>query len=263
MKEFVFLLKKTMFSPIMFITFLIGTILLIYPIFPDIIAALFYNEYDQRPACMYFITIMHTVGVFDLFAPALASVTCSSIYYDDLYRKCIFNILPRTSRHDYLITKILVCSVTGGIAVLCPLIVVTMLSLICGKPYLSDGGTSFLENTCMDRIQFIGGGMFTILILLILSFIFGALWATVGMMMSAFFENKYTSYVAPFMIYFGSSMIMAQSETLLKFSPINMLFPDYYEIPSVFFCFSYQITLYIFVVGIFYIKANWRLKNGI
>lgn len=261
MKEFTVLLKKVVFSKTMLITIIIGVILLFFPIYPDIFAA--FNFYERRPDFLYYINIMHIVGVFDLFAPVLASLPCSSIYYDDLYRKTIFYILPRSGRYKYIAIRISVCSVAGGLAILIPTVALTIISLIFGKPHLQSGGTVLLDNTCMSGIEFAGGGFLITVILLMLAFIFGAVWAVIGMTLSAFIESKYTSYAGPFMIYFGSSMLLAQSEKSLTFSPINMLFPDYHNIPSLLFCFAYQITLYIFSISLFYIKSNRRLKNDL
>ena len=259
MKEFMTLLKKSVFSPIMLITILIGMVLLLYPIYPDIVAALRY--YEKRPVYLYYIIIMHSVGVFDLFAPVLAALPGSSIYYDDLHRNSIFYILSRTNRIRYIVLRLAVCSISGGLALLCPITFLTILSLICGKAYVPNDDINLFADTCMNNIQYVADGVLILIILLMLSFIFGALWSMIGMTFSSYIENKFTPYAAPFMAYFGISMLLAQSDTALKFSPINMLFPNYHNIPSISFCFLYQIIIYIFAIVIFYLKANWRLKN--
>lgn len=84
-----------------------------------------------------------------------------------------------------------------------------------------------------------------------------------GLAVSAFIPNKYAALAAPFMIYFALSTALSLTDESLVFSPINMLYPNYSQIPSIAFCFIYQLILISMSAVIFIIRAYRRLKDAL
>ncbi len=257
MKKNLLELKRHLFSPVFAITILVALVVMVYPIY-DAIKGIFVLPQSY----LYYIGGVHTFGTFDLFAPIIATMPCATTFYNDFGTGYCKLILPRTSRIKYLLSKISICGITGGLAIFIPNLVLYIYLWIFGKPHLSDTYI-MLENSIFENIEFANNGLNVMLILLLLSFLFGTVWSLVGLAASAFFPNKYVSFVAPFMIYFALSTALSLTDESLVFSPMNMLYPNYSQIPSIIFCFIYQLVLIIVSATTFLICAYRRLKNAL
>lgn len=211
---------------------------------------------------LYYVRTVHTFGTFDLFAPAIAAVPCGAAFYNDFKSGYCKFIFTRTGRMKYLISKVLSCGIAGGLAVFLPNLLFDIFLWIFAKPHTPEI-SAFFNLSIFESMEFKLNGLVVMIILLILSFLFGAAWALVALAFSAFIPNKFAAYAAPFMLYFSASLILGQTDDTLKFSPINMLFPNYKGIPSIGFCFIYQLILIITAATVFTIRANWRIKNDL
>lgn len=256
MKKILLELKRYIISPIFAVAVLAGLAIMVYPIF-DSLKAIFIRPQSY----LYYINGVHTFGSFDLFAPVIAAAPCSAAFYNDFGSGYCKFILPRTSRIKYLLSKVFICGITGGLAVFLPNFILFVYLLTFGKPHSSD--MNILQGSILGGIEYANNGLNVIMILLLLSFLFGSAWSLIGLTVSAFIPNKYVALVAPFMIYFAMSTTLSLTDDSLVFSPINMLYPNYSQIPSVSFCFIYQLILIVMSAVIFIIRAYRRLKDAL
>lgn len=77
--------------------------------------------------------------------------------------------------------------------------------VICFEPNTLEnnlGYQTFLDEGIFANIQFIWGGLLVVFLLLLLSFLFGAVWSNIGLCISAFIPNKYIALATPFALYF-------------------------------------------------------------
>ncbi len=257
MKKILLELKRYIFSPLFAVTVSVALVVMIYPVF-DELKEIFVNPQSE----LYYISKVHTFGSFDLFAPVIAAIPCSVAFYNDFGTGFCKFILTRTNRIKYLLSKAFVCGVTGGLSVFLPNFVFFIFLRIFGKVHSSDMYT-FFKNSVLESIEYANSGLNVIIILLLLSFLFGTAWSLVGLAASAFVPNKYSALTAPFMIYFALSTILSLTDEFLVFSPINMLYPNYSQIPSIAFCFIYQLLLIVVSMMLFIIRAYGRLKNAL
>ena len=257
MKKTLLDLKRYLFSPLFAIAVLAALAIMVYPIYDSL-----KDIFEHPQSYLYYIGGIHTFGTFDLFAPIIASIPCSTTFYNDLGTGYCKFILPRTGRIKYLLSKIFVCGITGGFAISLPNFILFLYLLIFGKPHLS-GTYVMLQNTIFENIEFANNGLNVMLILLLLSFLFGTAWSLIGLATSAFFPTMYTALTAPFMIYFSLSTILSITEGTLVYSPMNMLYPNYSHIPSLAFCFIYQLVLILVSATVFFLCAHRRLKNAL
>ncbi len=258
MKRIILELKRYIISPIFLIAVLAALGIMIYPL-RDSLKMIFAAP---RASYLYYVEKVHALGTFDLFAPAIAAIPFGAAFYNDFKSGYGKFILTRTSRSEYLISKALSCGITGGLAIFLPNLTLDVFLWSFARPQtVSDNRTFPQEN--IAELEGLNGGLNLMLILLALAFLFGAAWALAGLAVSAFIPNKFAAYASPFMIYFASSLILAQNEETLKFSPINMLYPNYRGIPSLAFCFIYQSILIIAAAATFVIRADRRLRNDL
>lgn len=251
-------LKNSLFSFQMFFSSLIGLFLLIQPNYMSVKAGLLYPDYSIP--FLNLIYRAHAGGAFDLFAPVIAVLPCAVMCYGDEhnfgYEK---SVLLRTSRRRYIREHIISSSLTGGAALLIPSALATCLFIFSGDPYLqADVGiySTIYGGSVLEHIQFIGGGLLVALILLGLSFIFGANCGLTSLWISAVTSKKFLALALPFSIYFFLFLICYRIPGLLILSPVNMLMPDLTLLPSLEYVFIYQgtcclllITLCSFVLG--------------
>ena len=256
MKRISFELKRYIISPTFAVAVLAALAIMAQPIF-DSLKAIFISPQSY----LYYINGVHTLGSFDLFAPVIAAAPCSAAFYNDLGSDYLKFILPRTSRIKYLLAKTFTCGITGGLAILLPSFILFAYIWIFGKPHLSD--TNVLQGSIFSNIEYANNGLNVMIILLLLSFLFGFAWSLIGLAVSAFIPNKYAALAAPFMIYFAASTALSLTNESLVFSPINMLYPNYSQIPSIAFCFIYQLLLIAISAVIFIIRAYRRLENAL
>lgn len=257
MKQIILELKRYIISPIFLIAVLAAFAIMIYP---NRESLKYIFEFPQ--SYLYYVGSVHTFGTFDLFAPAIAAIPFGAAFYNDFKSGYGKFILTRTSRSKYLAAKVLSCGITGGLAIFLPNLLFDIFLWIFARPQTESDNKAFPQEA-IAKLESLNGGLNLMLILLALAFLFGAAWALVGLAVSAFIPNKFAAYASPFMIYFAASLILAQSEETLKFSPINMLYPNYRGIPSMWFCFIYQSVLIIAAAVIFVFRANRRLKNDL
>lgn len=256
MKRILLELKRYIISPIFAVAVLAALAIMVYPNF-DSLKAIFINPLSY----LYYISRVHAFGTFDLFAPVIAAAPCSAAFYNDFGSGYCKFILPRTSRIKYLLSKIFTCGITGGLAVFLPNFVFFIFLFAFGKEHSSD--INLLQGSVLGNIEHTNNGLNVMVILLLLSFLFGIAWSLIGLAVSAFIPNKYVALVAPFMIYFALSTALSLTDESLVFSPINMLYPNYSKIPSIAFCFIYQLILIATASVIFIIRAYRRLNDAL
>lgn len=202
---------------------------------------------------------------FDNFAPIFAVLPAATLFCDSYNNGYIKSILFRTTKRKCLVSDLIVCGVSGGVAVSLPVFIMFMLFLFIGKPYVPDAQTteygSIMQGTILENIEFVWGGILVLLVILLLAFIFGMVWSCVGLSISAFMPNRYIALAAPFLIFFALYLICSRIPGLFIFSPINMLMPDVDVFPFFAYPFLYQFIWLIIVSTLYYIKAGKRLED--
>lgn len=135
-------MKRAMSGKGMVLSMLIGTVLGIAHVIREIIPAYranltnFYNEFPILSPHSAAETWMagspsNLEGfIFFLILPILASLPFGTSYFEDCKEGVIKNIYMRTKREDYLKAKYAAAFLSGGIAVLVPLIFNLMCSLV-------------------------------------------------------------------------------------------------------------------------------------
>lgn len=99
----------------------------------------------------------------------------------------------------------------------------------------------FMRNTIWAKMDFIipYHGLFFYWGRLVLSILFGALWALVALVISTFLTNRYVTMVAPFVLY--QALWYVLSETPIN--PVYLIRADDARIPSLGFVVAYQFVL--------------------
>lgn len=210
---------------------------------------------------LHSIYFMHAQGGFDLFAPILASLPASTMFCDEYCCGFTKSILVRESKSRYISETLRCSTIAGGIAVSFPLLVSSIFFILIGTPNTVDsvlpGTATFLDQSIFSQVQFMWGGVFVVVLLLILAFLFGATWSNVGLCISTIITNRYVALASPFAIYFALHIFCFRMAKFIIFSPVNILMPIGSFLPNIFFPFVYQSTLLILSI-VFYQQGATR-----
>lgn len=183
----------------------------------------FYNAYDAWIAAM-------NSGAFVLYAPLAATLSYSDSYAQERSQKLSRYILLRIKHKQYLITKFFVNGLTGGLAVALPMAIFfgfTSLKYVRMLPPLSSSGYTEDWMRCYGFLSqfYLPSPDMYIFYRILLGFIFGLVFATLGMAISAFTKNRYIISSFPLIFKF----ILAFG---VNFLGIPVFSPDYVLIPT-------------------------------
>lgn len=123
------------------------------------------------------------------FIPIFAVLPYTASYIDDIKSKLTRFFLIRTDYTTYLVSRILVCFLSGGLVIATGTLLAWGISALLFLPMEKEAeapseATALLLKTCW------------------LLFLNGGLWAVVGMTMSTIMESKYIAYASPFIVYY-------------------------------------------------------------
>jgi len=262
-------LKRAILSPGMILSVIIGTYLLTSGFLLNVIM---YNisvgPLSIKEASSTFledINSSHALGGFDLFAPILAVLPAVTFFCEDYNSGYIKSILGRVNRKRYLNEHLICSTVAGGLSIFLPTLISSAFYMVIGGPYLEEnirqGYESLYAASIFKDIQFIFGGGLIVVLLLILSFLFGAVWSNVGLCISVLHPNRYIALAFPFVLYFFLFLFCYRINALLFLSPVNMLMPDVSVITFLGYPFIYQAVWLAVVSGLFFFGAKRRLRD--
>ena len=183
-----------------------ASFLITNPEYASINPPFFYNAYDA--------TIWAQRSIIGLIVPMLAVLPFTDSLVLDRTSGYLRSVLTRTSYKRYLGAKFTACVLSGGLAVAVPLLLLFAyassvfprgLNLVEGQQrILSDphtlGPFGALYRTAPDLY---------ILALVALAFVFGAIYATFGLSISVFANNRYVVLATPWLVYFVVNFVVA------------------------------------------------------
>lgn len=177
------------------------------------------TNFAGSPSTYEIISVAMALSGFTPFA-AIFPVLGYSARFCDEYRSGYLNMmLGRMGWKQYGWIRILTTGISGGMVIAIPIMVVCIFGYIVGVP-----GIEGLENSGLyygTRMWYYleeYGDWYILIGKTILGFLFGALWAIVGLAFSVWFYNRYVTLLAPFILYEMMWIL------LYKFPVLNPIF---------------------------------------
>lgn len=262
-------LKATIVSPAMLISVCIGVFMLTWQhIFNLVIYNLSIGPVTPKEMGYIYLDDIygsHALSGFDLFAPILAVLPASTLFCEDYNSGYIKSILNRVEKKRYMLETVICSSIAGGLAILLPSLITSIFYIVNGIPNTPENaGINYFtvfDESVYSKLQFVWGGMLMVILLLVLAFLFGAVWSNIGLCISTFIPNRYITLAAPFALYFITHLVFYRIGFLLVLSPVNMLMPAAIFIPSMSYPFIYQIVLFFVIVLILKKSIKGRLSD--
>lgn len=136
---------------------------------------------------------------FSPFAVVFPVMGYATAFGDEYCCGYLRMILSRMDWKLYGALRIITTSISGGIIVAVPFSIICCIGYFCGTPGMLEGG--FYEGTQMQYYLEHYGDWYILVGKIVLGFLFGALWALIGMALSVWFCNRYVSLIGSFVLY--------------------------------------------------------------
>ena len=249
-------LKRQILSVGMILAVVLGLVMLLvwyYPYIKTYIKLGVWLKYDY----LHFFRSALTGGGFLIFTAILVVLPGVIQLCDDYNSGYSRFIITRVSKKTFLGKRYIATVISGGLACMLPLLLLAIGALIfCDAPTeYSCISYSKIYNDFAD----LWNGKAVMAHICLYGFVFGMVWASIGMMFASMIPNRYVALGLPVAIFYASNIIL-NALSLSKFSPVNMILIDIQD--SQLFVLVYQLVLLV-VSGVIYILVgNRRLKNA-
>ncbi len=226
--------RRIIISSRFWISFFIAIFILLRPLYGAFGA-------EETASFLNLMTAPFGVSDFSPFAAVFAVIPFADSFSEDYISGYVNPIIMRIGVKRYSRQKCFTTAISGGI--LMGLVVMTTLCVCAFLATEPDTPESvyFLAGSLWDRMGLTLGYRRIILAALkvLLGFIFGCVWALVGLCVSVFITNRYVTLIAPFVIYQFLWFLLEES----PFNPVYVFRGDSNLIPSFNFILLYQGSL--------------------
>lgn len=241
----------------MIFTLALGLIITLSQIFMSVIPAVRINRIltlDNYPMTCPINSFQGWIGndvvsphafLFYFLLPVLAIIPYGTSYFEDLHSGYIKQIVLRTEKKHYFISKYLAVFISGGTSVTVPLMVNFLISNLLLPSFVPQVEQNYFVSPIhmWSRLLFTHPYVY-ILGLIVITFIFSGLLADLALTISLIVDYKFIVMVMPLIIYIFLYSIMG---TL----GLNEFVPFYFLKPGTEICNGYIVLGEIIVLGVF------------
>lgn len=224
-------LKRMLKTPGFYISLFLSLFILLRPVFQNRINGTFLQ-------CL---SVPFGTSDFSPFAAIFCALPFSGSFCEDYNSGFIKSIVSRTGVKRYSFQRCLSVLLSGGIMMALTVAIVIAVCAFRTTVPETEETCAFMQNTVWARMGILmkyHESVFVILKILV-AFLFGAVWALAGLVISVFITNRYVTYIAPFVIYQILWVLLSES----PFNPVYMFRGDSNFIPSFEFILIYQGTI--------------------
>ncbi|MEG1884410.1 MAG: hypothetical protein RR224_11950 [Clostridia bacterium] len=216
--------------------------------------------YGKAASPMVLLSYPLALSSFTPFAPIFCYLPYAISFCRDVNADYHILIASRIGTKRYGMARSISVALSGGI-VMGIIFSVTILLCVLFAAYPDTAETvDFMRNTTWARagLLLVQNGLWVYLGRIALAFLFGALWALVGLAISTISPNRYVVLVAPFAIYQILWYILGSS----MFNPLHMLRADLDALPSIAFVLIHQIFWLAVLFMASYLGIRRKCKNA-
>lgn len=228
-------IKRIFCNPLIYASIVVGLIVINRPLIEVL-----WSGVVESGSISQFLSIPLATSDFTPFAAVFCALPFAASFCDDYNSGNYLYIISRSGTKKYVAIKSLSVALSGGVTM-----AGIMLGTIIFCGVLADSPDtpekiSFMRNSIWVRsgIIYIANGYFYLFMRVLFAFLFGCVWASVGLLVSIVYTNKYVAYISPFVVY--QFLWFVFSET--KWNPVYLLRGDSNFIPSLSFVLIYQVT---------------------
>lgn len=211
------------------------------------------SRFIRNPYIGWFFTEAGPSSIFVLLAPLFAALPFADSYAADKNSGYLKFILLRTAKARYCRAKFIANALAGGLALFVPLMG-SFIWLWIRLPHgLPPDAKSWPLSGPLDYI-FLSTPALYVFFLIGLAFVFGAVYATLGLALSSVFSNRYVVIATPFLLYnIGNVAIAVFGHA--RWTPPTTLVPYSVTTTNSLTVFAPLITIFLFSYAV------WRFMS--
>ena len=196
---------------------------------------------------------------FTPFAAIFCVLPFADSFCDDLNSGYLNAIIGRIGSRCYAFKRCASVAISGGLVTSFIMLLTILVCVLSGMIPDTEETIMPLMNSIWGRMGIVltanGAVMYTLRILT--AFLFGELWALVGLTVSVCLPNRYVTLIAPFVIYQGLWYFLEEK----AINPVYMFRGDSNFIPSLGFLIGYQLLCIAVCTAISAIGITRRVKR--
>lgn len=214
--------------------------------------------YRENYSAMLLLSAPLATSDFTPFAAIFCVLPFAESFCEDLNSGYISSITTRIGVKKYAKKRCISVALSGGIVSAAIMLVTILICVIgAGQPDTEET-VSFMSNTPWAKMGIIltahGAVLYTLRVFT--AFLFGMLWALVGLAVSVVIPNRYVTLIMPFVIYQVLWFLLEET----AFNPVYMFRGDSNFIPSFSFVVIYQLICIALCAVISYSGMKRRIK---
>ena len=191
------------------------------------------------------------------FAAFFCVIPFSSSFCDEYQCGFIRMVLLRSGRHRFAAGTIVSVALSGALALILPFGIVCLTALLKAAPTTMANISDFYYYSIWADIFARYGTGAVLGLKVMIAGLFGAVWATLGLLVSCLCMNRFVTIVVPFVLY--QTLWSALMDT--PFSPVIYLRADSPSIPSLGYVLWVQGSLFALLAGLSYAGIVWRCRD--
>lgn len=191
---------------------------------------------------------------FTPFAGIFPALPYSLRFVDEFNSGYLRFVMVRESRKRYIWEKVLSTAFAGGMMMTMAFAAVYIVAVVLGTPTRSDS-SGFYAFSVWYPLLGIWGGKLVLLLKLVLAFLFGCVWSTACLLISAIFMNRYVAFIGTFVVYQGLWQLLPGS----VMNPVYLLRGDYGGYNS----FWVPISIQLIILAILLVAASVLMERKI
>lgn len=175
------------------------------------------------------ISISLGFGLYIYLCPVFCAIPYAHSFSDDFNFRTIIYKMTRASRRSYALSKWLANGLAGGISIAFPFLIYCLLIGAVTSPFdmKNPHHLQLFSETIYEGFNMANNGWLFIMMISALMFLFGFIWANVGMCISSYIPSRAVAVMAPFLICY-CFMYMSQHLGILWLNPMDLLYPSGY-----------------------------------
>lgn len=157
---------------------------------------------DRSRSSYFIMANIYASSGFGPFAAVFPSLAYASVFCEEAGSGYLQMIFARMSARRFGLTRILTVALSGGVMIAAPIAITLGMAYYFGIPGIPEGSDEGLMAGSMIWDYVLKYGDWSVYVVKVtLGFLFGCLWALVGLAFAVWIPNKYVSLIAPFVLY--------------------------------------------------------------
>ncbi|MCQ2535221.1 MAG: hypothetical protein MJ172_11750 [Clostridia bacterium] len=249
-------MRRLLLNPRIYISIIISLGILLRPLLTAVSYGLL-----RSASCspIYLMSFPFASSDYVPFAAIFCVVPFADSFCEDFNSQNYYLINSRIGSKKYSIMRTLSVALSGGITMATIVAIVIAICVVLANAPDTEETTSFLYRSIWNRegIMLLYNGYLFYALRVLLAFLFGAVWATIGLFISTIVTNKYVTLITPFIIY----QIAWYSLPGKMINPVYLLRANFEGIPSLSFVILYQsfLILLFYTLSVLGIRARVKV----